>query len=219
MSSRLRSGADAPPPVASTGWQRKVCGMGRNHVALAVCATLIAAAISGCAQNAREPGAGFLCCNMRSDGAWISDSNYAESGKYLVPYGTPVKITGYGRYRVFVELEGKRQALGNDYSRDLSMEVFARRYVVPTDPRADAAATSDKIRTAIDSARVTRGMTRAQVLIALGYPITSENPHLDGKRWRYWRWTLSPFVVHFGDNQLVTRVEGGAETLEAVLLE
>jgi hypothetical protein len=203
------------------GFGRKVRGMSRHHLAPAVFAALLALlAGAGRAQDVREGSTGFLCCNMRSDGAWISDSNYAESGKYLIPYGTPVKITGYGRYRVFVELEGKRQALGNDYSRDLSMEVFARRYVVPTDPRAaDLAAGGEKIRTAIESARVTRGMTRAQVLAALGYPITSENPHLDAKRWRYWRWTLSPFVVHFGDNQLVTRVEGGAETLEAVYLE
>jgi hypothetical protein len=176
--------------------------------------------VSACrAQDMREGSTGFLCCNMRTDGSWMSDSNYAESGKYLVPFGTPVKIVGFGRYRVFVEIDGKRQALGNDYSRDLSMEVFARRHVVPTDPRAEVVASGAKIRTAIESARVTRGMTRSQVLTALGYPISSENPHLDGKRWRYWRWTLSPFIVHFGDSQLVTRVEGDADTLEAVYLE
>jgi SmpA / OmlA family len=190
----------------------------------AVAAALVAAGLLfvppiGRAQDLKEGTTGFLCCNMRSDGDWISDSNYAESGKYLIRLGAPVKLLGYGRYRVFVEIEGKRQALGNDYSRDLSMGDFARRYIVAADPRAALAYTSPKVRTAIESARVTPGMTREQVIAALGYPITSENPHLDNKRWRYWRWTLSPFTVHFNDAGTVRRVESDAETLEAVLLE
>lgn len=184
------------------------------------CVAALAAASGGAAAQALKEGStGFLCCNMRSDGLWISDSNYVESGKYLLRLGTPIKLLGYGRYRVFVEVEGKRQALGNDYSRDLSMEDFAQRYIVGADPRAALAEVPPKVRTAIESARVTRGMTREQVIAAIGYPITSENPHLDTKRWRYWRWTLSPYTIHFGDAGLVTRVESDAETLEAVLLE
>lgn len=173
----------------------------------------------GHAQELKEGATGYLCCNMRSDGEWISDANYVESGKFLVRLGTPVRWLGLGRYRVFVEIDGKRQALGNDYSRDLSMNDFARRYIVPVDPRAVLADAPPKVRAAVESARVARGMTREQVIAAIGYPITSENPHLDNKRWRYWRWTLSPYVIHFGESGLVTRVEADAETLESVLLE
>src|ERR1700741_1956083 len=77
---------------------------------------------------------GYLCCNMRTDGSWISDINYEESGKTLIPAGTPVKVPGYGHYRVKVEIAGKKQAIGNDYSRDLPLDVFARRYVVADNP-------------------------------------------------------------------------------------
>lgn len=31
---------------------------------------------------------GFLCCNLRTDGSWISDSNYAEDGKRVLAVGT-----------------------------------------------------------------------------------------------------------------------------------
>jgi hypothetical protein len=45
--------------------------------ALAVAALLGAMSLPAAAQPAYD---GFLCCNMRTDGSWISDSNYAESG-------------------------------------------------------------------------------------------------------------------------------------------
>lgn len=78
---------------------------------------------------------GWLCCNMRTDGAWISDINYKETHKTMIPLGTPVKVTGYGRYRVHTLMDGKRQDIGNDYSRDLDLSAFARRYVWAENPR------------------------------------------------------------------------------------
>ena len=40
---------------------------------------------------------GYLCCNMRSNGSWVSDINYVEGGQTVLAAGTPIKITGYGR--------------------------------------------------------------------------------------------------------------------------
>jgi hypothetical protein len=152
--------------------------------------------------TAQDVGDGFLCCNMRSDGKWISDINYEESGKTIIPVGTPVKVTGYGRQRVLIEVEGGKQAIGNDYSRTLRLEDFARRYVVAEDPRPKIAAFPPKIRDAIRSARVTPGMSREQVLMAVGYPVTSENPHLDAPIWRMWLWSFSEFELHFDGDRL-----------------
>lgn len=164
-------------------------------------------------------GEGFLCCNMRTDGAWISDSNYVESGKTMIPFGTPAKFSGFGRYRFHLEINGKRQSIGNDYSRDITMEAFARRYLVKEDPRLKIKSAPPKIRTAVESARVTKGMTREQVLISLGYPISSENPHLDAAKWNYWLWSYTPFVVHFDAAGRVSRVETDGETMGKVFLE
>jgi hypothetical protein len=82
---------------------------------------------------------GYLCCNMRSDGSWISDINYIEDDKKIIPAGTPLKVTGHGRQRVYVTILGGRQALGNDYSRNLDLDAFAARYVVSEDPAAKLA--------------------------------------------------------------------------------
>lgn len=88
---------------------------------------IIRALCLGSALVANQVGAqpqpeGFLCCNMLTDGAWITDINYAAAGRKIIPVGTPVKVTGYGRYRAYLEVDGSKQALGNDYSRDLALK-------------------------------------------------------------------------------------------------
>lgn len=169
------------------------------------------------AQAKLAPGSdGFLCCNMRTDGGWISDANYEESIKTMIPYGTPLKFRGLGRNRANIEIQGKRQSIGNDYSRNISPDEFAARYIVLEDPRVRAAGFPAKIRNAIESAKVTNGMTREQVAMALGWPIASETPSLDAPVWKYWLWSFSPFQVHFNGRGIVTSVTGDAETLSKV---
>lgn len=179
-------------------------------------ATLAATTLSAAAQDRPQ---GYLCCNMRSDGKWISDSNYDESGKFVVPLGTPAKVTGYGRYRVYVDLPSGSQTIGNDYSRSIEMGAFAKRYVVAENPLDKIAALPPKMQTAIKSARVTNGMTREQVLMALGYPIASETPHLDLRTWKYWLWTFSEYRVRFDDQGRVAEVMADdRDTLDRVYL-
>lgn len=43
---------------------------------------------------------------------------------------------GLVRHRVNVEIKGGKQSIGNDYSRDLDLPTFAKRYIVATDPAA-----------------------------------------------------------------------------------
>lgn len=183
----------------------------------AVCG-LLAAGVAGAAFA--EPNLeGYLCCNMRTDGSWISDINYAGGGVRLIPAGTPVKATGYGRYRVYVEIEGTEQAIGNDYSRDIDMAAFAQRYIVKEDPRAKLASYPSKIREAIRSARVTRGMTREQVLMSVGYPVSSENPHLDADIWRFWRDSFSEFQLVFDEQGKVKAISTDPMTGNLVILK
>ena len=158
---------------------------------------LVVAALVAGGAGAKDRYEGYLCCNMRSDGSWISDSNYAEGGKRVIPAGTPVKVTGYGRHRVKVLIDGERQELGNDYSRDLDNAAFAGRYVVLEDPAPVIASWPGKVQQAVRQSRVTPGMTRQQVIAALGYPISSENPDLDADLWRYWLGSFEEFQLHF----------------------
>lgn len=170
-------------------------------------AALFALALLPLAATAQPMPEGFLCCNMRTDGKWISDINYAEAGKKVIPLGTPVKVTSYGRYRAYVDLgDGSKQALGNDYSRDMNLGAFAQRYVVAEDPKKKLAAYPAKQRDAITSGRIMKGMTREQVLMAVGYPVTSENAHLDAKVWRMWLSSFAEFQVVWGDDGRVSEI-------------
>jgi hypothetical protein len=164
----------------------------------------------------QDLGEGFLCCNMRANGTWISDSNYEETKGAVVRVGTPLKHDGFGRYRVHVLIDGKRSSIGNDYSRDLTLDEFAKRYIVKDDPRTQIAAAKPAIRTAIESFKVASGMTKEQVLMAVGYPMYSENPSLDAKEWKYWLSSFAPFTVYFGADNRVNKVEGDAATLAKV---
>jgi hypothetical protein len=176
------------------------------------------AVTAGTSGFAQDKPAGYLCCNMRTDGAWISDINYDENGKKIIPVGTPVKVTGYGHYRVKVDINGKSQAIGNDYSRDLALDVFAKRYVVADDPTAKIAAFPKKIQDAIGSARLVIGMTREQVMMSVGYPVSSENHNLDDKTWRFWLSSFSEFRVVFDDGGHVIQVDGDGDAKSKVLL-
>ena len=157
---------------------------------------------------------GWLCCNMRTDGSWISEINY-ESAPRVIPAGTPVEITGYGRYRVHTLMNGERQDLGNDYSREVDMGTFAHRYVVPYNPQRRLRAAPPAVQQAVRASRVRIGMTRDQVAMALGYPIANETPRLDSQVWKYWRSSSEEFHVIFNQRGLVAAVRSDDPNLRA----
>jgi len=175
--------------------------------------------ISVAAAAAEEKPAGFLCCNMRTDGSWITDINYDEPHKHIIPVGTPTKVTGYGRFRVKVDMNGQKQEIGNDYSRDLDLVSFAKRYVVADDPQVKIATYPQNIQDAIRKARLVKGMTREQVLMSVGYPVSSENHNLDDKTWRFWLFSFSEFRCKFDDKGYLIDVEGDTDTKGKLLGE
>jgi hypothetical protein len=163
--------------------------------------------------------AGFLCCNMRTDGAWISDINYLGPGTTTISAGTPLTMNGYGKNRVHVLINGGQQDIGNDYSRSISLEAFAKRYIVEQDPLEKLLTWPRKIQDAIGMARLTKGMTREQVIMAVGYPISDENPSLESNTWRYWLSSFAEFDAIFDDKGLLIGIEGDARTRARVILE
>ncbi len=163
---------------------------------------------------------GFLCCNVRSDASgWISDANYQEQGKRVIAVGTPAKITGYGRQRVALDASGQKLWLGNDYSREIDLAAFAERFIVKSDPKSKISSFPAKTQEAIKAMRVSKGMTKEQVLMAVGYPTTSENPSLDAPVWRFWLSSFAPFTVIWDGQGRVKDIETDAQTRLVVVQE
>lgn len=186
------------------------------RAAVALAASMWALAPLDCVQAQELPPPGFLCCNLRTDGSWASDNNYQENAKTMLAAGSPVKPLSYGRYRVYIEINGGKQAIGNDYSRDLPMDVFAKRWIVKDDPNVKLAAWPPKIQQAVKAAKLMPGMTKEQVLMAVGYPMSSENPTLDAPIWRYWLSSFAEYRVKFDDHGVVKTIDTDEVTAQQV---
>lgn len=164
---------------------------------------------------AQELPSGFTCCNMRYTDDWISDGNYASQP--MLAIGQPAQVTGYGRYRVAIDVNGKKMRIGNDYSRDQSLEDFAKKWIVKDDPKLKMAKFPAEIREAITQSKVRKGMTREQVIMSLGHPITSENPDPKSNLVRYWLSSFDEYQIQFDNNGRIKEVLAPPTTLSRVI--
>jgi len=81
----------------------------------------------------------------------------------------------------------------------------------------DAVAESRKWKEAV--ARETEGMTREQVVMSLGYPISSENPNLNSKAWTYWLDEKVQCRISFDDKDRLADVENTVDAKSKLLTE
>ncbi len=176
---------------------------------------------SGCNQQnvkpSEDPGmlSGYTCCNLRYNKDWINDVNYGQLP--MIPAGTPIKVTGYGRYRASVDIDGKPFRLGLDYGRTQeTTEQWVAKQIVSEDPKIALASYPAAVRQAIQNGQVMVGMTKEQVIMSLGHPMTSENPRLDAPLWRYWWSSFGEYQVYWNGNR-VSKVTGHPETLALML--
>jgi hypothetical protein len=185
----------------------------------------VAAALWGCeAMPGGQAGAaneavlaGYTCCNLHYEDDWISDANW--SSMPMIPAGASIKVLGYGRYRVNVEIDGRKMRLGLDYGRQQPLEEWARKIVVTEDPRRKIAALPAPVRSAVRAGKVTVGMTKAEVIMSLGYPPMHQTPSLDSPRWKYWHTGFGSFLVLWDNAERVKDVVADAETRFGVMHE
>jgi hypothetical protein len=122
-------------------------------------AVVAAATALAQAPEDKEPKlSGFTCCNLHYENDWISDANWNSLPMILA--GPPARITDYGRYRIFLEIDGKNMRLGQDYGRSEPLGQFARKFVVAQDPKAKIATWPAGVREAVRLGKVMLGMTK-----------------------------------------------------------
>lgn len=154
---------------------------------------------------------GYACCNLHYSGDWISDSNLAQLP--FIPVGTPIKVLKIDGYRANIEVDGKPYRLGLDYGRaEETTEQWVAKLVVLDDPKAKIAKFPPPVRAAIGKGQLMKGMSREQVIMAVGHPQTNENPRLDGPYWRYWWSSFGPYYVYWAKGN-VSKIDGHVETV------
>jgi hypothetical protein len=153
------------------------------------------------------PRQGFACCVLHYSRDWINDGNYAELP--MIPAGTPIEVVNYGSNRAYVKVAGKPMRLGHDYGRDQeSLEAWVNKVVVNDDPRPRIATYPPPVQAAIREGKVMVGMTREQAIVAVGYPLTSENVTLEAPTWRIWRSSHGEYDLNFGEDWRIKSITG-----------
>ena len=148
----------------------------------------------------------YTCCNLHYERPEISDVNYQRGT--LIPLGTRVQILEVGRHSVKFEPAGQPPlTLVLKYGKDaLSMDQYLDRIFLADDPWAGLRRLNAKMQQLITQGTVEPGMTRSQVIMALGYPPAHRTPSLEGATWTYWANRWATFQVYF-DGDKVVRVE------------
>jgi len=161
---------------------------------------------------------GYTCCNLRHyrQTNQISDGNYSDG--VVIPAGSPIRIfkPGFSRYRADAEISGSRYVLTQDYARSLeSFEVWARRIAVAESPKRKIAKWPAKVQATVESGQVMLGMSKEQVLIALGHPLKTATPDLNNNPWRYWHSSFNKYDVYW-QNGVVSRIAKAGDQGSAV---
>ena len=162
------------------------------------------------------PRSGFACCVLHYSKDWINDGNYAELP--MIPVGTPIEVLSYGSNRAYVKIDGRPMRLGHDYGRDQeTLEQWVGKIVVNDDPRPRIAKYSAPVQDAIRMGKVVLGMTQDQAIVAVGYPLTSENVTLSASTWRMWRSSHGEYQLNWGPNGRLKSVTGDDSVTNQVI--
>ncbi|MCF7971813.1 MAG: hypothetical protein K9L22_11705 [Methylococcaceae bacterium] len=86
------------------------------------------------------------------------------------------------------------------YTSDDAYQAFAKLFA---QQEVDLSRFNQQERDNIKKGTVAKGMSKAAVKIAIGYPSIVRTPSLDSNKWTYWRSPANSFVVHFENDQVI----------------
>lgn len=154
---------------------------------------------------------GYACCNLRYEGELISDSNLAQLP--FIAVGTPIKVNRIDGYRADIEVDGKAMQLAHDVGRaSESVEQWVEKIVVLDDPKPMLDQYPLHVRRAIEAGKLSRGMSKEQVIMAVGHPQSKANRKRNTSHWRYWWSGFAPYYVYWSGNKL-KKIDGHSETV------
>jgi len=152
----------------------------------------------------------FLCCNLRYDPKKPEITDTIAAQGTLVPFATRVEVQKVTRGSVVFTPAG-HPAITLDYEHGgrVPFDTFLSRLFVTEDPRLKLKKVPARQVKLVEKAMIVPGMSRDQVLLAVGYPPASRTPSLDATTWVYGDGAGSDaFVVYF-DGDRVSSVQRG----------
>lgn len=206
----------------------------RPLTAVLVAAIVLGCRLDGCASPLNASLAGthrYLCCSVHFNPptestvfihskyneppihgaprpADLSDANY-QDGTAMLPPGTALTIDLVRRRGVAFSMPGYRFTLNQEFGVNEPFESYLNKVLLADDPTPAIASYPMAIQQAIHDSRVEVGMTKEQVLRAIGYPPTHETPSVAANDWTYWESRFRTFHVYFGSDGKVVSLNGG----------
>jgi hypothetical protein len=187
----------------------------RSRLATVALTTLLAACKGPAVPHPMTGETRYLCCNLHYEKPEISDANYLKGT--LIPFGTRVQVLEVKKHSVEFQPAGNPPiTLVLKYGKDaISMDEYLDRLFLREDPHAKLpkpgkdkkqAAAAEHTRKLIEEGEVGPGMTKDEVIMALGYPPVHRTPSLSSPNWTYWANRWATFEVYF-DGDKVSRVQ------------
>jgi len=172
---------------------------------------LLAACGAGSRSAIADPRVGrvfYLCCNVHYDPAKPEITDAIPSRGSLIPFGTRVEVQKVTRDTVRFEAAGHPAiTLSYDHAKGLPFSAYLSELFVTDDPRLKLKKVPARQVKLIEKGIVTPGMSRDQVLMALGYPPGDRTPSLDATTWTYAPGYGEAIVVYFDGGGRVSSVQ------------
>jgi hypothetical protein len=162
----------------------------------------------------------YSCCNLHHARMDIPDINYTSNE--IIPAGTVVRVIEFdfdGRNWARVEIDGKHYRIIHEQGvrAGETFQQYLDKVLLREDPRAQIAAYPPAVREAIRIGRIVPGMTRQQVIAAIGHPPMNETRDLAEPIWAYRLGRFDPFEVVFDAQGRVKEIAALTEVRKQVL--
>lgn len=159
----------------------------------------------------------YTCCNLFHDSKLqINDGNY-RTGTPL-PAGTTIRITDVRRYTVLFEADGKVYTLTQRFGFSEPFPKYIEKIFMKESPAAKIDAYAEPVRGLVKTGKIAVGMSREQVLHALGHPPRHGTPRIDFPVWKYWLGRFDEYFVYFDDAGRVKDVNARAPHVVPAIL-
>lgn len=138
-----------------------------------------------------------------------SYANYTDPGvgHIIVPAGTQITIDKKSQKRFEFTYDNGSMRVRFDYhSKRMGMDVDEYIALITSAEPVSFADLTQLDQEGMKAGKAGKGMTRAGVLAALGYPAAHKTLSLDAKTWIYWTNRFGTVAVDFDDNGKVSAV-------------
>lgn len=130
--------------------------------------------------------------------------NYQQAG--FIPRCTEVTFVDVSAKKLIFKAEGQQyQYLYHKASGSFDDNI--QKYFAPSCKKSALSKLNAIDKKGLKSGKVYKGMTKAGVILAIGYPPVHKTPTTEGKVWKYWTNRFNTFNVIFDDNGKVKYIK------------